>query len=242
MQRCCFVGRHEHPRSGEHRLPDLARNHAELRSEHRPGRHGPRFRHGVTAGPCHAGRPGELGGRGGRSGRTGDFSRPAGRLRAVLLPHPGARPLLQERGDEHVRERRIQGANGTFQPDLNNGAAGLRDLPGFSGGNSTVANFTDTSAEYANPGGEVYEYRYSVAAKICNNSSPQFSNTVVYPGCNIVVAVAAVGSSSGDGSFATPFVLGYGDSITVTRSSGNLLAGVTFTLYLNGVAQGLPQS
>jgi prepilin-type N-terminal cleavage/methylation domain-containing protein len=144
-----------------------------------------------------------------------------------------------------LRERRIQGSNGSFAPDPNNGAAGQRDISGFSSTAGTTAYYQDTGAsgpEHHNPGGEPYEYRYSVAAKICSTQSAQFSNTALYPGCNFAVTVAANGASSGDGSSATPFVLGYGDSVTVTRSAGNLLTSLTFTLEINGVPQGTAQT
>jgi prepilin-type N-terminal cleavage/methylation domain-containing protein len=132
-----------------------------------------------------------------------------------------------------LRERRIQGIGAAWAPDLTNGTNGMRDISGFSTG-GTIASFTDDTAAYSVVAGiGIYEYRYSVAAKICSNSSPQFSNTVTYPGCNFAVDVTAPGST-GDGSFATPFVMGYGDTIITTHATGNQLSTLRYTLLLNG--------
>jgi len=121
-----------------------------------------------------------------------------------------------------LRERRIR-APTNVPTGSEQRAAGLRDLSGFSGGKQHVQLHRHQRG-LRESGREVYEYRYSVAAKICNNSSPQFSNTVVYPACNIVVAVAAVGPPRATAA-CHAIRPRYGDSITVTRSSATSWRG-----------------
>jgi prepilin-type N-terminal cleavage/methylation domain-containing protein len=137
------------------------------------------------------------------------------------------------------RERRLQGTS-TWAPDTTNGSNGQRDIPGFSSQTGSPVSFIDTNIAYQDPINGLYEYRYSVAAKICTNPSPAFSNTAIYPGCNFSVTLAAPGASSGSGSFADPWVLGYGDSVTVTRNAGNQLASISFQLMQNGTNVGSP--
>ena len=139
------------------------------------------------------------------------------------------------------RERRLQGTT-TFLPDLTFGSAGYLDISGFAASAGTLAAYQDTSATYQDLINGVYEYRYSVAAKICNTPSLAYSNTVVYPGCNFTAAVTANGASSGSGTAGDPWVLGYGDSITVTRTSGNILTSATFQYKQAGVNFGTAQT
>jgi hypothetical protein len=131
------------------------------------------------------------------------------------------------------RERRIQGTS-TWAPDTTLGANGLKDISGFSSQNTSTVAYVDKDIAYQDPINGLYEYRYSVAAKICTNPSPGFSNTATYPGCNFSVSVGATGASSGSGTLGDPWVLGYNDSITVTRTGGNNLLGLQFTLMQNG--------
>jgi prepilin-type N-terminal cleavage/methylation domain-containing protein len=130
------------------------------------------------------------------------------------------------------RERRIQG-NTTWTPDATLGSGGQLDISGFTSQAGSLISYVDHPA-YQDPLAGVYEYRYSVAAKICNTPSPAFSNTTTYPGCNFGVAITAQGNSAGSGTQADPWVLGYGDSITVAYTSGNQLASVSFQVMQNG--------
>lgn len=132
------------------------------------------------------------------------------------------------------RERRLQGTT-TWAADTTLGAGGQTDISGFSSTPGSLAAYTDTTATYQDPVNGVYEYRYSVAAKICGTPSPNFSTPVIYPGCGFTVDITAQGASgAGTGTSGNPWVLGYNDTITATRTSGNL-ASVNFQVKLNGV-------
>ena len=132
------------------------------------------------------------------------------------------------------RERRIQG-------DLTWLADATFDRSGFSSTSGSTATYTDTGAIYQDivGGTGVYEYRYSVAAKVCGNIG-LYSNYALYPGCPVGVSVTASGSSGGGtGTSGNPWTLGYNDAIAVTINSGSV-ASVSFQIAQSGTNIGSP--
>jgi prepilin-type N-terminal cleavage/methylation domain-containing protein len=127
------------------------------------------------------------------------------------------------------RERRIQG-DPTFLLDVTYGTGGYNTVSGFSATSGATAAYVDNTALYQDiiGGAGLWEYRYSVASKICTTASAGYSNTAIYPGCPAAFSVTS-SAAIGSGASGSPWTMGYGDALTLTATAGTI-ATTTFQI------------
>jgi prepilin-type N-terminal cleavage/methylation domain-containing protein len=101
------------------------------------------------------------------------------------------------------------------------------DVSGYTSSPAPMATWVDTSGD-AKDNGEPWYYQYTVAAKSCGNYGGE-SPPAVYPTlCSINPVIVQVGAQNPQASGDTPqtaWIMGYGDTITVSPPTG-----ATFTL------------
>jgi len=189
-----------------------------------------------------------------------------------------ASPANQIGIDSYVITRRVrnQSAGGNFANDVTFGTAGSMEVNCTGGtcasGYSQIALATPRSfvdyPVWLNPGGQVLEYQYTVAAKNCSlysgnspysiveaseNQSGQIAPLppgpnpyVVYPGCSTnptIIQSGGTGTGTGD-SPTSPWIFNSGDQVTVTPGAGSTVTSVDFQLFTwpTPAQVGLPQS
>lgn len=128
-----------------------------------------------------------------------------------------------------------------YTPDPTFGTAGVMNVSGFSqmAPDPTTGKLTwvDTTGLVADPGpnfpGSLYSYQYTVAAVVCGKVGAA-SNAVQYPTpCSINPTIVQAGASNSSSTADTPstaWIMGTGDTITVTPPVGVTFATVNFSV------------
>ena len=133
------------------------------------------------------------------------------------------------------RFKKTNVGNDDYKADTSFGTNGYVDQSGASQSNSGNVSYVDSTAPAADTNGQPLYYKYIVTANDCRlglDSGPAYYPSLctpqIYPD---IKASGASNSGTGDSPFQA-WVLGYGDTITVSQSSGGpAIKSVKFTVY-----------